>query len=123
MVMTVALALFKDVVAPRLDKADKVFIYEIAKGEIKNREVFDLFFDHTSYLHSILEQKKVEKVLCGSCPETLLRILRYRGIDVICNLLGDPQNNIEMFLSKMKQKKGKGKNPESFGQTSSRRKK
>jgi len=96
--MKVAVAIFKDVVAPRLDIADSVIIYEIKNKVLKSKEKFRLFFDRPYYLIALMEEEKLTSILCGSCPPFLLRALDVHDFDVKWGLMGDPDKLIKSLI-------------------------
>jgi len=96
--MKLAVAVFNDIVSPRLDAAESVLIYDIKDKLVKNKENYKIFFDRSYYLIALLEQEKVSTILCGSCPPFLLRILEVHGIDVKWGYMGDPDNLVKSLI-------------------------
>jgi predicted Fe-Mo cluster-binding NifX family protein len=97
--MKVAIAVFRNVISPRLDTSDSLLIYDIDKDVVNKKEKCSLTFDQPDQLTSILLKKEITAVICGACPQYFSRILLFHGVDVLTGLTGEPENIIKMLIS------------------------
>jgi predicted Fe-Mo cluster-binding NifX family protein len=96
--MKVAVTIFRNSIAPRVDISEGLLIYEIDDGVIKNKEEYNSAFEQPFQLLSVLREKGIKKILCGGCPQFLLRMLFFNGFEVMPGLAGDPGEIIEALV-------------------------
>lgn len=97
--MKVAVPIFRNGVSPRIDIADSLLIYDIDGGIVKSKEKCPLQFDQPAELISFLQEKEIEKVVCGGCPQFFSRMLYFYGFEVLPGLTGEPEHIIKMLLN------------------------
>ncbi len=98
--MKIAIMLFNGTVAPRADIADEIIIYEIDNKKIVNKVKYNIFFVPYLFFNSLLMKIKIKLIICGSCPQPILRIIHSYGSDVILNRMGDPEQALKIFLDR-----------------------
>ena len=98
--MKIAVAVFNNVVAPRADIADEVFIYEVKNKKIIKKVNYKIFLDAGCYFYSLVKNLKVNKFICGSYPHMILNMLQSNGTEVYMNSMGDPDEVVKRFLDK-----------------------
>lgn len=97
--MRIGVTMFRDSVSPRLDISDSLIIYRIDKGKIKQKEKINLIYDQPGQLFTILEQKKMDIIMCNSCPGYFYRMISSNGSKIICNVKGEPDEIIKTFIN------------------------
>lgn len=95
--MKVAVTVFKNGVSPRLDVADRLFVYDVENGAVKRKEEWPLVFEQPFQLISMLRECGIKKIICGGCPQFLLRMLFAGGFEVLPGLAGDPGHVVNML--------------------------
>lgn len=96
--MKVAIPLFRNGVSPRIDIADSLMIYDIDNGVIKKKEKCSLTFEHAAQLISILQKKKITRIICAGCPQFFLRMLYFYGVEVVPGMTGDPEYIVKQLV-------------------------
>lgn len=91
--MKVAATMFKEGVSPRLDIADSVWIYHIDtdKQSAVLKEKCEAACEQADRLIALLKEKDITMVVCGGCPQYLLRMLIFHGIEIVPGAIGDPR--------------------------------
>ena len=97
--MRVAVPLFKNGMSPRLDITDSLLVYDIENDMVKKKERCDLVFEQPAQLISFLQEKQVNTIVCGGCPQFILRMLSFYGFDVVPGLTGDPGSIVTMLIN------------------------
>jgi predicted Fe-Mo cluster-binding NifX family protein len=95
--MKVAVALFKNSIAPRADIADELVVYEIKRRSVVSRIRYKVFLDASFQFQSLMTNLQVNKIACGSYPSSILNMLKSNGIDAYMNIMGSP----DVFIKKM----------------------
>lgn len=85
--------------SPRLDITDSLLVYDIENHVVKEKEQCDLVFEQPAQLISFLQKKQVNTIVCGGCPQFILRMLSFYGIDVVPGLTGDPESIVTMLIN------------------------
>ena len=98
--MKIAVAVFKNVIAPRADIADELFIYEVNNKKVVSRIRYKVFLDASFQLQSLMTNLQVNKIVCGSYPNNILNMLKSIGIDVCMNAMGNPDKCIKTMLGR-----------------------
>jgi predicted Fe-Mo cluster-binding NifX family protein len=90
--MKVAVTIFKEGVSPRLDIADSLWIYQIDKDrEIATlKEKCGAACEQADQLIGLLKEKGISTVVCGGCPQYLLRMLTFHGVEIVPGVMGEP---------------------------------
>ncbi|MCP5102887.1 MAG: hypothetical protein GY950_05900 [bacterium] len=96
--MKVAITVFKNGVSPRLDIAERLLIYEIHEGGVTKKEECRLAFDEPGQLISTLQKNGITRVICGGCPQFLLRMLSFHGLEVLSGFTGDPGRIVKQLM-------------------------
>ena len=103
--MKIGVPVFNNIITPRLDLADTLIIYEIADDKIKKKQTLTIDQALFSWILSFIRQAQLSILICGSCSESLTRILNLHGIDVLRNVMGDPDATVKELLNKFKKVK------------------
>jgi predicted Fe-Mo cluster-binding NifX family protein len=96
--MKVAIAVFKNIVAPRLDFSEKLIIYDIDNGNIKNKRTLNLLLDYSLEIVGLLKEENIDTVICGGGPRGFLRNIYINGIDIINGGFMEPDTAAKMFM-------------------------
>ena len=97
--MNIAIALFKNSIAPRLDISDSIIIYDINQGIIKGKKQYEIDFNLPGELFLQLLEKKVEIIICSSAPRVYDKTLSSHGIQVIYDVKGEPDVLIKKLIA------------------------
>ncbi len=97
--MKIATAVFKNVIAPRTDNANEIFIYKFRKGKLISRKTFKINIKDPFHFYTVVKENKVNKIILGSCPHNILNLLLSTGSEVYVNAMGNPDDVISGILS------------------------
>jgi predicted Fe-Mo cluster-binding NifX family protein len=94
--MMIAVAVFNDIVSPRLDIADNLWIYYIEQDKkiATFKEKCKAACERPDRLIGLLKEKGIKTVVCGGCPHFFLRMLAFNGVEVIPGVIGDPDQAV-----------------------------
>jgi len=97
--MKVAVTIFKGGVSPRLDITDSLWIYQIDEehGNFLLKEKCEAAFEHVDQMIRLFTEKDVTRILCGGCPQFLLRMLILHDLEIIPGVMGDPEESIKQL--------------------------
>ncbi len=111
--MKIAVPIYGSRISPRFDFSPEIWLVEVKKGEIMGQERF-----HTAGLNLIqrlewIAANGVDKLICGGIDLFSRNQLGSRGVDVIHDVMGEPEAVFDLFLRKRLQPglfcKGRGK--------------
>ncbi len=97
--MKIATTVFKNVIAPRTDIANEIFIYKFRNKKLVSKKVFDIITDDPFFFYSITKKNKVQKIVIGGCPQNILNLLLSTGAEVYVNAMGNPDDIISGILA------------------------
>lgn len=97
--MKIATPVFRNVIAPRTDSANEIFIYKFRNEKLINRKAFNLNKEDPFHFYTIAKENKVHKIVLGSCPHNILNLLLSIGAEVYVNAMGNPDDVIAGILS------------------------
>ncbi len=97
--MKIAIAVFKNVVAPRTDNANEIFIYKFRKGKLINKKTFIINSEDPFHFYTIAKENKVDMIILGSSPHNILNLLLSIGAEVYVNAMGNPDDVLSGILS------------------------
>ncbi len=81
-----------------MDIAERFLVYDIENGAISRKEECPLVPDQPFQLVSLLRERGVKTIICGGCPQFLLRMLFSNGLEVLPGLSGDPEDVVHMLV-------------------------
>ena len=116
--MRIGVTMFRDNISPRLDISDSLLIYEIKNCQIKQKEKINLIYDQPGQLLTIFEKKKIDLIMCNSCPGYFSRMISANDKKIVSNVSGNPDEIVKMFINKKLQN---SESHESFAYTESRK--
>ncbi len=96
--MKVAVAVFKNIVAPRLDFSEKLVIYDMDNGKITDKKTVNLLLDYSLEIVGLLKEENVDVVICGGGPRGFLRNIYINGIEIINGGFMEPDTAAMMFV-------------------------
>jgi predicted Fe-Mo cluster-binding NifX family protein len=96
--MKIAVMVFSGVIAPRVDIAEEVIIYDIKNHKVAKRNQYKIFSEPHLFFSSLLSRTNIKLILCGACPEYILKIIQSYGTEVILNRMGDPDEAVKKVL-------------------------
>ncbi len=105
--MKLAVAAFRNIVAPRLDFSEQLIIYEIVDGRVMGKSTVNLILGYPMELLSVLKSENISIIICGGGPRGFLRNLFFNGIEILNGGFMEPDVAVDLFL--------KGKIPSFFG--------
>jgi predicted Fe-Mo cluster-binding NifX family protein len=80
-----------------LDISERLLIYDIDYGVVKEKEECRPAFDQPFQLISTLRANGIKTIVCGGCPQFLLRMLFSNGFEVLPGITGDPEHVVTML--------------------------
>jgi len=101
--MKIAIALFKNKVSPRFDLSPKLWIIREENGKVVHQEKISLEGLTIQQRIEKLYLNGVTKVICGGIHDFSLNQLRYMGIEVFHNVMGEAELAFLYFLKKQLQ--------------------
>ncbi len=107
--MKLAVAVFRNIVAPRLDFSEQLIIYEIVDGRIVGKSSINLILEYPMELLSVLKSENINIIICGGGPRGFLRNLYFNGIEIFNGGFMEPDMVVDLYL--------KGKIPSFFSET------
>ncbi len=96
--MKIAIGIFKNIVAPRFDFSEQLYIYEIQNNKIINKKILNIVLEYSFEIISLLKSENISTVICGGGPRMLLRNLLVNGIDVKIGNFIEPDLTVKMYL-------------------------
>jgi len=96
--MKIAVAIFRDNIAPRLDFAEAIITYKIENNLIKEKKKVELLLDHPLEIIDLLKDRNINTVICGGGPRGFLRRLSFYNFDLRFVPFGLPEKAVDMYL-------------------------
>ncbi len=96
--MKVGVAVFRNIVAPRLDFSEQIFSYDIENGKVLNMNAINLVLGYPMELLNVLRSEGIDTIICGGGPRGFLRNLYFNGINILNGGFMEPQKAVELFL-------------------------
>lgn len=96
--MRIGIAVFRGLVAPRLDFSEQLLIYEIEDNNIILKSTVNLVLNNYFEILTLLKSEGINYVICGGGPRGFLRNLYFNGIEILNGGFLSPDKAIELFL-------------------------
>ncbi len=96
--MRIGIAVFRGLVAPRLDFSEQLLIYEIEDNNIILKNTVNLALNNYFEILTLLKREEINYVICGGGPRGFLRNLYFNGIEILNGGFLSPDKAIELFL-------------------------
>ncbi len=97
--MKLGIAVFRGLVAPRVDFSEQLLIYEIEGGSVVLKNTVNLMLNNYFEILSFLKSEGINCVICGGGPRGFLRNLYFNGIEILNGGFLTPEKAIDLFLS------------------------
>ena len=95
--MKLAIPLYETRVSPRYGYSQSVLIVEINGQHEIHRKILGLEKYHPENTPQILSEEGVEIVISGGMNHYFQNLFRSRGIQVICGIIGEPDDALAAF--------------------------
>ncbi len=96
--MRIGIAVFRGLVAPRLDFSEQLLVYEIDDESIVLKNTVNLVLNNYFEILTLLKSERINYVICGGGPRGFLRNLYFNGIEILNGGFLSPEKAVELFL-------------------------
>jgi len=97
--MKIGIAIFRGMVAPRIDFSEQLLVYEIKEGSFALKNTINLILGNHFEILSLLKEEGINYVICGGGPRGFLRNIYFNGIEILNGGFLSPDKAMELFLN------------------------
>jgi len=96
--MLVAIPVFQNRVAPRLDCATQMLVLEVKGGDFLVKKQISLCWQNPLAAVNQIKEMAVDVLICGAVPCFISRLLGWSGIRLISWVNGDWEEVLKLFI-------------------------